>query len=51
MSILGFPDSYKFPETVPRTAKYRMVADAVSPCYSSALAIAIKEAAADRDAN
>lgn len=43
MAILGFPDSYHFPTSVPRTAKYRMVADAVSPRFSRALAFAIMQ--------
>jgi site-specific DNA-cytosine methylase len=43
MAILGFPDTYAFPVTVPRSAKYRMVADAVSPTFGRALADSIRE--------
>lgn len=43
IAILGFPPSYRFPVTVPRTAKYRMAADAVSPVFGSAVAGAISE--------
>lgn len=43
MAILGFDDSYVFPDSVPRTAKYRMGADAVSPAFGRALARAIKQ--------
>ena len=38
IAILGFPSSYRFPATVPRTAKYRMAADAVSPVFGEAIA-------------
>ena len=41
MALLGFPDAFRFPSTVPRTSKYRMVADAVSPIFGRALATAI----------
>jgi DNA (cytosine-5)-methyltransferase 1 len=45
LAILGFggEDDYSFPPSVPRTAKYRMVADAVSPVFGEALARAIHE--------
>jgi DNA (cytosine-5)-methyltransferase 1 len=43
IAILGFPSSYRFPSTVPRTAKYRMAADAVSPVFGAAVANAIAE--------
>jgi DNA (cytosine-5)-methyltransferase 1 len=46
LAILGFDDSFIFPDSVPRTTKYRMAADAVSPQFSRALARAIKEALA-----
>jgi DNA (cytosine-5)-methyltransferase 1 len=42
LRIIGFPDSYRFPPRVPLTAKYQMVADAVSPVFSLKLARAIK---------
>jgi DNA (cytosine-5)-methyltransferase 1 len=43
IAILGFPATYRFPVTVPRTAKYRMAADAVSPVFGSAVADATSE--------
>jgi DNA (cytosine-5)-methyltransferase 1 len=43
MAIMGFPDDFTFPSGVPMTAKYRMVADAVSPTFSEKCAEAIKE--------
>jgi DNA (cytosine-5)-methyltransferase 1 len=43
IAILGFPSSYRFPAGVPRTAKYRMAADAVSPVFGEAVANAIAE--------
>jgi DNA (cytosine-5)-methyltransferase 1 len=43
MAIMGFPDDFTFPPGVPMTAKYRMVADAVSPTFSEKCAEAIKE--------
>jgi DNA (cytosine-5)-methyltransferase 1 len=44
IALLGFPDSFRFPTSVPRTAKYRMAADAVSPVFSLAVARAISAA-------
>ena len=41
MAILGFSDGFEFPPGIARTAKYRMAADAVSPPFSKALALAI----------
>lgn len=41
MAIHGFDDSFRFPDAVPMTAKYRMVADVVSPVFSQALAKAL----------
>lgn len=38
IAILGFPSTYRFPKAVPRTAKYRMAADAVSPVFGEVLA-------------
>jgi DNA (cytosine-5)-methyltransferase 1 len=43
MAIVGFEEGFRFPEGVPMTAKYRMVADAVSPVFSRALAQAVRE--------
>ena len=34
MALMGFDDRFAFPEGVPITAKYRMVADTVSPKFS-----------------
>lgn len=48
MAIMGFNDSFVFPESVPITAKYRMVADAVSPVFSAKCAEAIGEFLAGR---
>jgi DNA (cytosine-5)-methyltransferase 1 len=41
MRIMGFPDSYVFPRGTPLGDRYQMVADAVSPAFSRALAGAI----------
>lgn len=41
MAVLGFPPGYRFPPEVPRTSKYRMAADAVSPDFSNALGLAV----------
>lgn len=43
IAILGFPSSYRFPPGVPRTAKYRMAADAVSPIFGEAVANVLAE--------
>jgi len=43
LSIMGFPDEYRFPENIPLVAKYEMIADAVSPVFSKKLARAIKK--------
>jgi DNA (cytosine-5)-methyltransferase 1 len=44
IAILGFPSSYRFPAGVPRTAKYRMAADAVSPVFGEVVADVVSEA-------
>lgn len=44
IAVLGFPSSYRFPASVPRTAKYRMAADAVSPIFGYAVANAVSQA-------
>ena len=44
IALLGFPGSYRFPASVPRTAKYRMAADAVSPVFGLAVAEAVSAA-------
>jgi len=41
MRIMGFPDAYVFPRGTPLHDRYQMVADAVSPVFSRALAEAI----------
>lgn len=46
IAILGFPPSYRFPAEVPRTAKYRMAADAVSPIFGEVVASVVAEALA-----
>jgi DNA (cytosine-5)-methyltransferase 1 len=43
IAVLGFDVSYRFPPEVPRTAKYRMAADAVSPVFGRAVAEALSE--------
>lgn len=43
IAVLGFPDTYRFPASVPRTAKYRMAADAVSPVFGEVVATVIAE--------
>ncbi|HEX2766798.1 MAG TPA: DNA cytosine methyltransferase [Candidatus Limnocylindria bacterium] len=43
IAILGFPSSYRFPAAVPRTAKYRMAADAVSPVFGEVVAEVLAE--------
>ena len=45
MRIMGFPDAYVFPRGTPLHDRYQMVADAVSPAFSRALAMAILSAA------
>jgi len=40
MAIMGFPDSFVFPETMGMGLRYQMVADAVSPTFSRACATA-----------
>lgn len=50
LALLGFTLRYAFPESVPRTAKYRMAADAVSPVFGRALAESIKEAISEASA-
>jgi DNA (cytosine-5)-methyltransferase 1 len=41
MAIMGFDLGYRFPESVPQTAKYKMIADSVSPTFSAKLAQAV----------
>jgi len=48
MRIMGFPDSYAFPPGTPLHDRYQMVADAVSPAFSRALARAVLDALGDR---
>jgi site-specific DNA-cytosine methylase len=48
MRIMGFPDSYAFPRGTPLVDRYQMVADAVSPIFSRALARAVLGALAER---
>lgn len=48
MRIMGFPDSYAFPRGTPLVDRYQMVADAVSPIFSRALARAVLGALAGR---
>ena len=43
IAVLGFESSYRFPASVPRTAKYRMAADAVSPVFARAIAEVIAD--------
>jgi DNA (cytosine-5)-methyltransferase 1 len=38
MAIMGYPDSYQFPDNIGHTIMYQMVADTVSPCFSFVLA-------------
>jgi DNA (cytosine-5)-methyltransferase 1 len=42
-AIMGFDDRYAFPPGIPRTAKYRMASDSVSPKFSEQLAIAVAD--------
>ena len=42
MAIMGFPDHVRFPEGTPRAKRYQMVANAVSPQVSRALAATVK---------
>jgi DNA (cytosine-5)-methyltransferase 1 len=41
MAIMGFEDTFVFPQQIARTHKYRMVADSVSPTFSKLCAKAI----------
>jgi DNA (cytosine-5)-methyltransferase 1 len=43
MSIMGFPETFKFPKEMGHTNKYQMVADVVSPIFSEICADIIKE--------
>lgn len=43
MAILGFPDQMRFPEGTSRAKRYQMVANAVSPEVSAAIAAAVKQ--------
>ncbi|MGC9145910.1 MAG: DNA cytosine methyltransferase [Nitrososphaeria archaeon] len=43
MRIMGFGDDYIFPPGVPLSAKYQMIADAVSPVFSEKLGVAVIE--------
>jgi DNA (cytosine-5)-methyltransferase 1 len=47
IAILGFSAWYRFPQSIPRTARYLMAADAVSPVFAKALASAIRESIVD----
>ena len=41
LSIMGFPWDFRFPAEVPMSVRYQMVAEAVSPVFSEALAKAV----------
>jgi len=41
MAIMGFGDAVRFPEGMPRTKRYQMVANSVSPQVSRAIAAAV----------
>lgn len=43
LCIMGFPESFRFPEEMGLGMRYQMVADAVSPVFSNVLAKAVKE--------
>lgn len=43
LCIMGFPESFRFPSNMGMTMKYQMIADAVSPVFSTALARTVKE--------
>jgi len=43
LCIMGFPESFRFPEKMPLGMRYQMVADAVSPVFSDVLAKVVKE--------
>lgn len=43
LAVMGFPRNYRFPEGTPLTERYQMIADAVSPVFSQALAEALME--------
>ncbi len=43
LAVMGFPPDYRFPEGTPLTERYQMIADAVSPVFSRALAESIRE--------
>lgn len=43
MAIMGFSDSFIFPEKIGLTLRYQMVVDAVSPVFSEVFARAIKK--------
>lgn len=42
MAIMGFPDHVRFPDGTPRATRYQMVANAVSPHVSRAVAAALR---------
>lgn len=42
LRIMGFPDSFRFPDNTGLNKKYEMVADSVSPVFSAALASTLK---------
>jgi site-specific DNA-cytosine methylase len=42
MAIMGFADSVRFPERTSRAKRYQMVANAVSPVASRAIAVVVK---------
>ena len=43
MSIMGFPESFRFPKHMGHTIKYQMIADVISPKFSIACAKTISE--------
>ena len=43
LCIMGFPQSFRFPEGMPLGMRYQMVADAVSPVFSEVLAKVVRE--------
>ncbi|MEM4972406.1 MAG: DNA cytosine methyltransferase [Candidatus Hadarchaeales archaeon] len=42
LRIMGFPDDFRFPEGIGMGKKYEMIADSVSPTFSTVLAEALK---------
>jgi len=41
--LMGFPNSYEFPEGLSKWGRYQMIADAVSPTFSNVIAKALKK--------